>query len=121
MGLHKLLDVAGQEGFKAEAKEMLFKAYFTDGKDLSDLGTLSDLFAHKGWDQDKVARILTDDAIGYAVTQEIAHYQQMGVSGVPFFVINDKYGISGAQPAEVLVQALSTVRDEMGEAAPAKA
>ncbi len=119
LGLHKLLHVAGEEGIKSEAEEMLFKAYFTDGKDLIDPTTLADLFAPYGWNEDKIKRILADDTIGYAVTQEISHYQQMGVSGVPFFVINNKYGISGAQPAEVLVQAILAMRDELIEAAPA--
>ena len=111
--LHALLHVAGQEGFQPEAEEILFKAYFTDGKDLRDPSVLTELFLPYGWDSEKVARILADDSIAYDVRQEINHYQSLGVSGVPFFILNDKYGISGAQPAEVFVQALSTVRDEM--------
>lgn len=111
--LHALLHVAGQEGFKPEAEEMLFKAYFTDGKDLRNEEVLTELFSAYGWDREKITRILTDDAIAYEVRQEINHYQSMGVRGVPFFIVNNKYGISGAQPAEVFVQALTTVRDEM--------
>lgn len=111
--LHALLHVAGQEGFQPEAEELLFKAYFTDGKDLRDTSVLTELFSKYGWDSEKITRILADDAIAYEVRQEINHYQSMGVSGVPFFIVNNKYGISGAQPAEVFVQALSTVRDEM--------
>ncbi len=110
--LHKLLHVAGEEGFKSEAKEMLLKAYFTDTKNLKDTKVLADLFASYGWDEAKIKQIIADDDIGYAVRQEIAHYQQMGVSGVPFFVINNQYGISGAQPAEVFVQAITQVREE---------
>lgn len=114
--LHALLHVAGQEGFQPEAEELLFKAYFTDGKDLRDLDVLTELFSPYGWDSEKIAQILADDAISYAVKQEISHYESLGVSGVPFFIVNNKYGISGAQPAEVFVQALSTVRDEMAQA-----
>ncbi|MPR35465.1 DsbA family oxidoreductase [Salmonirosea aquatica] len=114
--LHKLLHVAGQEGFQPEAEEMLFKAYFTDGKDLRDEAVLTELFSPYGWDLEKIVSILADDAIGSAVRQEITHYQSLGVSGVPFFILNNKYGISGAQPAEVFVQALGTVRDEMLQA-----
>ncbi|GAB3174123.1 DsbA family oxidoreductase [Telluribacter humicola] len=116
ISLHKLLHVAGQEGFKDKAEEILFKAYFTDGKDLREASVLAKLFEPFGWNQEKVESILADDAIGYEVKQEIAHYQSMGVSGVPFFIVNNKYGISGAQPSEVFVQALTTVRDEMLEA-----
>lgn len=114
--LHKLLHVAGQEGFQPEAEELLFKAYFTDGRDLRDGQVLEELFSPYGWDREKIARILADDAIGYAVRQEMGHFQNGGVSGVPFFIVNNKYGISGAQPAGVFVQALSTVRDEMLQA-----
>ena len=114
--LHKLLHVAGEEGFQSEAKEILLKAYFTDAKDLKDPKILADLFASYGWDEAKIKDILADDDLGYAVRQEIAHYQQMGVSGVPYFIINNKYGISGAQPAEVFVQALTQVREEALEA-----
>jgi predicted DsbA family dithiol-disulfide isomerase len=114
--LHQLLHVAGKEGFQPEAEEVLFKAYFTDALDLRDPATLAALFAPFGWDQPKIESILADDAIAYEVSQEIAHYQSMGVSGVPFFILNNKYGISGAQPAEAFVQALTTVRDEMLEA-----
>ncbi len=114
--LHKLLHVAGEEGFQSEAKEILLKAYFTDAKDLKDPKVLADLFAAHGWDEAKIKGILADDDLGYAVRQEITHYQQMGISGVPYFIINNKYGISGAQPAEVFVQALTQVREEALEA-----
>jgi predicted DsbA family dithiol-disulfide isomerase len=111
--LHKLLHVAGEEGVKAEAEEIFFKAYFTEGKDLSEVAVLTTLLSGFGWDEEKIKNIMSDDSVGYAVRQEISHYQGMGVSGVPFFVVNNKYGISGAQPSEVFIQALSTVRDEM--------
>lgn len=114
--LHKLLHQAGLEGFQPEAEELLFKAYFTDAKDLRSVEVLTELFSSYGWDKDKIAGILLNDEIGYQVKQEINHYQQMGVSGVPFFILNNKYGLSGAQPSEVFVQALTTVRDEMIQA-----
>ncbi len=110
--LHKLLHVAKEEGFQNEAKGILLKSYFTDARDLKDPKVLSELFAPYGWDEAKVERIIADDDLGYAVRQEIDHYQQMGVSGVPFFIINNKYGISGAQPAGVFVQAITQVREE---------
>lgn len=111
--LHKLLHVANREGFQHEAEEVLFRAYFTEGRDLQDPAVLAELFAPFGWDKQKVSRILADDAIGDAVREEISYYQQLGISGVPFFILNNKYGLSGAQPAVVFMQALTTVRDEM--------
>jgi len=62
-----------------------------------------------GWNPEKTRQTLNDDEIAYAVKQEIDHYQQRGVTGVPFFIINDKYGISGAQPAQVFLDALAQV------------
>lgn len=114
--LHKLLHQAGLEGFQPEAEELLFQAYFTEAKDLRSVEVLTGLFAPFGWDKEKITAILANDEIGYQVRQEINHFQQMGVSGVPFFILNNKYGLSGAQPAEVFVQALTTVRDEMIQA-----
>lgn len=114
--LHKLLHVAGLEGFQPEAEEMLFKAYFSEGKDLQDLTVLTELFASYGWDTAKIRQIMDDEAIGLEVRKEIGHFQSLGVSGVPFFIINNTYGISGAQPASVFVEALTTVRNEMLQA-----
>ena len=111
--LHKLLYVAGREGFQPEAEEKLFAAYFTQALDLTQVPVLAELFAPYGWSEEKIRGILADDAIAYEVRQEINHFQSLGISGVPFFIINNKYGLSGAQPSEVFVQALTTVREEM--------
>ena len=107
--LHQLLHVAGQEGFKAELKERFLKAYFVDLTPLNDSAVLYEILADFGWDAAKVDAIVTDESIAKSVQAEIAHYQKMGVSGVPFFVINNKYGISGAQPTEAFLEALSQV------------
>lgn len=107
--LHQLLDVAGQEGFKAELKGRFLKAYFEDLTPLNDPEVLYNILADFGWNSEKVDAIINDSSIASKVKAEIAHYQQMGVSGVPFFVINNKYGISGAQPTEAFLEALSQV------------
>lgn len=107
--LHQLLHVAGQEGFKAELKERFLKAYFVDLTPLNDSAVLYEILADFGWEAAKVDAIVTDESIAKSVQAEIAHYQKMGVSGVPFFVINNKYGISGAQPTEAFLEALSQV------------
>lgn len=119
--LHKLLHVANQQGFQDEAEEILFKAYFTDALDLRSVAVLADLFAPFGWDEQKIDQILADDSVGYEVKQEITHYQNLGVQGVPFFIINNKYGVSGAQPTPVFVQALTQIRDEMLQTAQGEA
>ena len=107
--LHQLMHVAGQEGFKAELKERFLKAYFEDLTPLNDSNVLYTILADFGWDSTKVDQIVNDQTIAKSVQDEIAHYQKLGVSGVPFFIINNKYGISGAQPTEAFLEALTSV------------
>lgn len=107
--LHQLLHVAGEEGFKDALKERLLKGYFDENLHLNDPEVLIKVMQEYGWAAEKTQHVLADDDIAYAVKQEIAHYQQRGVSGVPFFIINDTYGISGAQPASVFLEAFAQV------------
>ncbi len=107
--LHQLLYVAGQEGFKDALKERFLKAYFEETLHLNNATVLVQIMTEFGWDAKKVNQVIADDNIAYAVKGEIAHYQQMGVSGVPYFIINNKYGVSGAQPSEVFLEVLASV------------
>ena len=107
--LHQLLHVAGEEGFKDQLKERFLKAYFDENLHLNQPEVLASIMKEYDWDADKTAKIVADEGIAYAVKQEIAHYQQLGVTGVPFFIINDKYAISGAQPASVFLNAFAQV------------
>jgi len=107
--LHQLLNVAREEGFGLELKERFLKAYFEDTKHLNKLDELYAIMHEFGWNSSKVDAIINDAEIAQKVKEEIAHYQQRGVSGVPFFVINDQYGISGAQPVEVFLEAFQSV------------
>lgn len=107
--LHQLLHVAGEEGFKDNLKERFMKAYFDENLHLNTIEVLSSIMAEYDWSTEKTKQILDDDSIAYAVKQEIAHYQQRGVNSVPFFIINDTYGISGAQPASVFLEAFQQV------------
>jgi predicted DsbA family dithiol-disulfide isomerase len=107
--LHQLLHVAGEEGFKNALKERFLKAYFDENLHLNQAEILIEIMSEFGWEAEKTKSILSDDIIAYTVKQEIAHYQQRGVTGVPFFIINDKYGISGAQPKSVFLDAFAQV------------
>lgn len=107
--LHQLLHVAGEEGFKDQLKERFLKAYFEENLRLNDIDVLSSIMEAFGWSKEKVQEIIADQAIAQTVKNEIAYYQQRGVSGVPFFVINDKFGISGAQPKEAFLEAFASV------------
>jgi len=107
--LHQMLAIAGQEGFKDAMKERFLKAYFVENLHLNEIKVLEKLGEEFGWSPEKVSRITQDEALGKQIQEEIANYQQLGVSGVPFFIINNKYGISGAQPSEVFLNAFEQV------------
>ena len=114
LGLHRLLEIAKQEGQQAEAKEALMKAYFVERVDLTLPINVAAALAPLGWSTEKTTQLLTSDTAEDTVREEMHHYRQMGVSGVPFFVFNNKYAVSGAQPAEVLVNAIRQIAQEMG-------
>lgn len=107
--LHQLLHVAGEEGFKDQLKERFLKAYFEETLQLNDIEVLSEIMSAYGWTKDKVEQIIADETIAQKVKTQISYYQQRGVKGVPFFVINNTHGISGAQPKEAFLQALASV------------
>jgi predicted DsbA family dithiol-disulfide isomerase len=107
--MHQMLNVAREEGFGIEMKERFLAAYFEETQHLNKPESLYAIATDFGWDSDKVDTIINDKEIEEAVIAEISHYQQRGVSGVPFFVINDEFGISGAQPVEVFLEAFQSV------------
>jgi predicted DsbA family dithiol-disulfide isomerase len=106
---HRLLHLARAEGVEDRAKERLLRAHFTEGADLSDPDTLIALMKEAGVSEDR-ARAVIENPDEYAkdVDSDIEEARALGANGVPFFVIDRKYGISGAQPVEVFRQALST-------------
>lgn len=107
--LHQLIYVASQEGRGGELKERFLAAYFEETKHLNKREVIYEIAKDLGWDSDKVDSIIADEKIAEAVKSEIVSYQQRGVSGVPFFVINDKFGISGAQPVTAFLEAFKSV------------
>ncbi len=107
--LHQLLYVAREEGVGTQMKERFLAAYFEESQHLNQPETLYAIAENFGWDQNKVDAIINDLKIAEAVKAEIAHYQQRGISSVPFFVLNNEFGISGAQPTEVFLEALESV------------
>ncbi|TNB47223.1 DsbA family oxidoreductase [Martelella lutilitoris] len=105
---HRLLLWAHTESIAMQnvVVDRLYKANFEEGRNLGDHAVLADIAAECGMDREMVARLLASDADIDMVRNEIANAEQMGVSGVPFFILNQKYALSGAQPAEVLQNAL---------------
>ncbi|MBL4678469.1 MAG: DsbA family oxidoreductase [Mucilaginibacter sp.] len=116
---HRFGHLAKQHGLGDAAEEALFKAYFTDSKNTDDDATLIELGVSIGLDAGLVKEILTSDAFTDDVRRDIAEAQQLGIRGVPFFVMNDKYGVSGAQPAPIFTQTLEKAFEEWGQQRPA--
>ncbi|MFN8017765.1 MAG: DsbA family oxidoreductase [Acidimicrobiales bacterium] len=103
---HRLLHLARQRGLQLELKERLGRAYFTDGQPIGERPTLRQAALDVGLDEHEVDAVLEGDAYADDVRADIAAAQRIGIGGVPFFVIDERYGVSGAQPAEVLRDAL---------------
>ena len=109
---HRLSHLAKKRGLGPQAEEALFRAYFTDGKNIDDHETLATLAAEIGLDGDEVKQVLQSDTYAADVYQNISEAEQLGIRGVPFFVVDSKYAVSGAQPAEVFLNTLTTAYGE---------
>ena len=105
---HRLLHLALESGAETQGrlKERLLKAYFTDGLPVGDHTTLAALAAEVGLPADRVAEVLAGTEYAEEVAADQAQALAYGANGVPFFVIDEKYGVSGAQPTEVFREAL---------------
>lgn len=104
---HRLTHFAKAHGKQREIVQRLFVAYFTDGLNIGDVTTLADLAAEVGLDRDAALVALTTDAYAQDVDHDITLARQLGISGVPFFVFNGKYAVSGAQPVEAFTEVLT--------------
>jgi protein disulfide-isomerase len=109
---HRLLHLAKKYNLANELEELLFKAYLTDGKNVNDLDTLSKLGKEVGIDSEEIKQVLESNEYTKEVQQDIEQAQSIGVQGVPFFVFDNKYAISGAQPATTFLQTLERVWQE---------
>lgn len=111
-GAHQVIHLAAEHGLQDAAKERLLTAYLTEGEDLGDPATLVRLAEDLGLPGDEVRAALEQQTYAQAVRRDEASAQAYGIGGVPFFVLNEKYGISGAQPLEVFLDALTQVWQE---------
>jgi predicted DsbA family dithiol-disulfide isomerase len=104
---HRFAHYAHQYKVQDAAEEALFIAHFVEGKDISDNEALADMGQTIGLDKEDVLRFLTTEEMTEAVKNDIAEAEQIGVTGVPFFVFDRKYAISGAQDEAVFLNTLS--------------
>jgi len=114
---HRLIRWAQSTGVQTAVVERLFEMFFLEGRDIGDAATLTDAAVDAGMEKAVVERLLSGDADADAVREEIGVAQRLGVTGVPFFIFDGRIGVSGAQPPEILQQAITqALESQNGEA-----
>jgi predicted DsbA family dithiol-disulfide isomerase len=104
---HRLLQMAKSKGKGSEMKEILLRSYFIEGKNVDDSATLTELAKGAGLTDVDVNEALTEARWLQAVEEDIYASRQIGVTGVPFFVFDNRYSVSGAQDPEMFLKALN--------------
>lgn len=112
LNAHRLLHLAKKHNLSNELEELLFKAYLTDGKDVNDLKTLELLGLEVGLEKEAIKNVLHSDLYANEVRQDQEEAQSIGVTGVPFFVFDNKYAVSGAQATHVFLKTLEKSWEE---------
>jgi predicted DsbA family dithiol-disulfide isomerase len=104
---HRVLHLAKARGRENDVLDRLYRAYFSEQRSLFDTNSLVTLADEAGLDADEARRVLEGDAYAQEVAADLSEARMLGISGVPFFVIDERYGVSGAQPVAVFRQALA--------------
>jgi len=104
---HRVVHLAGDHGSQNAVVERLYRAHFTEQRSIFDEESLAALAAEAGLDGDEVRYVLSTDLYADAVIKDGEAARKLGASGVPFFVLDDRYGISGAQSPEVFTETLT--------------
>lgn len=113
---HRLIHLAGEAGKQDAMVEALFRAYFLNEADLTSKETLADVAAEAGLDREGVASYLATDQDRPLVENGDHRARTIGVQGVPFFIVNQRYAVSGAQPPEVLLDVMQKASEEVAAA-----
>ncbi|HEV2830984.1 MAG TPA: DsbA family oxidoreductase [Hanamia sp.] len=103
---HRLIQLFKTKGLDSEVKEQLFEAHFIDGKNIDDNETLVQTGVAAGLQEKEIREVLASDAFSKEVQEDEMQAQSIGVRGVPFFVLNDKYAVSGAQSPDTFLEVL---------------
>jgi protein disulfide-isomerase len=109
---HLLIQLSKTKNLANEMEEALFEAQFLNGENIDDEETLINIAKLVGFTEEEAQNALQSDELGYLVKQDMQMAAQLGINSVPFFVINDKYAISGAQQPELFLEALEKTWDE---------
>ena len=115
---HELIHFASTLGKGSEMKEKLFKAHFEEGLNIENDSVLLNLATVIGLQENSAKEAIDSDKYAYEVKQDLAEARQIGVRGVPFFLFNRKYAVSGAQPVDVFVEVLEKSFGEWKESNP---
>ncbi|RCV49508.1 disulfide bond formation protein DsbA [Marinitenerispora sediminis] len=113
---HRLAHLAAEHGLGGRMHERLLGAHLGEGEVLDDPDTLVRLGAEVGVPEEEARRMLAGDAYAAEVAADIREARRLGVRGVPFFVLDHAYGVSGAQSADTFLRALRTAHDAAGAA-----
>src|SRR5579859_3840121 len=110
---HRLMHYAGERGKQDQMAEAIFRRYFLEGADLSNKDALADIAQQAGMDPDETAAYLASDADRELIEEQDRRARAIGVEGVPFFIFNQRLALSGAQPPEVIVEAMEKSSEEL--------
>lgn len=113
--VHSIIQASKSAGVQIPITEAFFKAYFTDGIDLSNDENLISIAAAQGLEESEVRRWLIDDSLKAQVVYSENEMQKLGIRGVPFYIINNKYGVSGAQASETFIKAFEDIGSQLQE------
>ena len=108
---HRVIQLAKEKGLDDAIEEIFFRAYFTEGRDLASVTELVALGEEVGLAEADIRAAIASEEYAYRVSQDIQEGVNLGVRGVPFFVFDRKYGISGAEPIQVFIDTLNQTQD----------
>lgn len=112
---HRIISKGKEKKLDDQLEEAFFKAYFVEGKNLGNKEVITKVAKKAGLTEDEIKDALENDQYAYEVEQDIQEAQQIGVRGVPFFVMDRKYGVSGAQPVEAFTQTLEKAYEDWSQ------
>lgn len=110
LNAHRLIHWAGIEGRQSLVVSALFRAYFTEGRDIGDVEALADIADFAGMDGAVVARLLASDSDSAEIRARDAHSREMGITAVPTFIVDHRHAVPGAQPPEIWDKVIADIR-----------
>lgn len=114
---HRLIRLAGEYGLQTEMVEALFRGYFLEARDIGDYEVLADIAAELGLDRTTAVDYLASGRDGDIILAEDRLARNMGINGVPFYIVNREYALSGAQPPEVFLQVVDLALQDSSDVA----